>query len=72
MTKIIGEMRMKEMDIETRFGFEIKTPKEQAEEELLQEDFYKQVELEKLKIKAKRNRSFWRKIFPWKITIERR
>lgn len=60
------------MDIKTRFGFESKTPKEQAEAEIAEENFREQVGIEKYKIRTKKNRSFWDKIWPWKITIERR
>lgn len=51
---------------------EIKTAKEQAEEEIAREDFRDQVRVEKEKFRSKRARSFWRKVFPWKLTIERR
>ena len=41
-----------------------------AKKELLDEDFRKQVEREKERIKFRRN--FWIRLFPWRLRIERR
>lgn len=46
--------------------------KKQAIHELEKEKFLEDVKREKEVIRARRNRSFWSKIFPWKLTIERR
>ena len=60
------------MDEETRFGFETSTVREQAESEIHRENYREQVRIIKEEIRAKRDKTFWRKVFPWKITIERR
>lgn len=46
--------------------------KKQAQAEIDVEDMVEAVKIEKEKIRARRNRSWWQKNIPWKITIERR
>lgn len=43
-----------------------------ARQELENERFRKAVDEMKLKIAQRDNRTFWQKVFPWKITITRR
>jgi hypothetical protein len=46
------------------------TPLERAKREILEEQY--RLEVEAFKKKLRNKKSFWQKIFPWRIIIERR
>ncbi len=43
------------------------TPRQQAELELADENFRKQVDAEKARLRERRSKPFWQRLIPWKI-----